>query len=233
VAAAPSSSAGSISIRTLLFAPSRTIPKLVNRPAPLAWLTGTALVVIAARVALMATAVGRQAFVDQWVQRAEAFGVVVNDATFARLESLGGYAPAYGAGVGLALGVLLPLLTGAILKALGRSGTSWPVALTLAGYANLPLAVRELIALPLGYARETLASPLTLGSFFPMLDEASPAARFLWSVDVFVLWWLVLVALGAAAISGRRAMPLAATLAGAYALVGLVLAAAMFVSGGA
>jgi len=82
-----------------------------------------------------------------------------------------------------------------------------------------------------GYVRETLASPLTLGSLFPMLDEASPAARFLWSVDVFVLWWLVLAAIGAATISGRRAMPLAATLTGAYALVGIVLATVMYLSG--
>jgi hypothetical protein len=220
-------------VRALIFSPAQTVRRLASRPAPLAWIAGTALLIVAARVVLLATAVGRQAFVDQWVQRAEAFGVVVDDATFARLESLGAWAPAYGAGVGLALGLLLPLVAASVLRMLGRGDASWPAALTLAGYAGVPLALREVVALPAGFVRETLTSPLTLGTFFPMLDEASPVARFLWSVDVFVLWWIVIAALAAAQLTGRRATPNAVTLSSVYAAAGVVLAGAMFLSGGA
>ncbi len=220
-------------VRALIFSPAETVRRLAAHPAPLAWIAGTALIIVATRLALMVTAVGRQAFIDQWVQRAEAFGVVVDDATFARFESLGAYAPGYGIAIGLVLGVVLPLVAGTALKVLGRSGTSWAAALTLSGYAGVPLAIREAIALPIGYLRETLTSPLTLGTFFPMLDEASPVARFLWSVDVFVVWWIVIVGLAAATLTTRRAMPVVATLTGAYAVAGLVLAVAMRIAGGA
>lgn len=220
-------------VRAVIFSPAQTVRRLAAHPSPLAWIAGTAFVLVAARVVLLATAVGRQAFVDQWVQRAEAFGVVVDDATFARIQSLAAYAPAYGAAIGVALGLLLPLAVAAVLKATGRSHASWAAALTLAGYAGLPLALRDTIALPAGYLRETLTSPLTLGTFFPILDEASPAARFLWSVDVFVVWWILIVGLAAAALSGRRAAPVVALLSGAYALAGLVLAVTMLITGGA
>lgn len=220
-------------VRALIFSPAPTVRRLAADPAPLAWIAGTAFAMIATRVALLVTAVGRQAFIDQWVQRAEAFGVVVDDATFARLEALGAYAPGYGVAMGVALGVALPIATAAGLKILGRRGASWAAALTLAGYAGLPLAVRDVIALPASYVRETLTSPLTLGTFFPMLDEASPAARFLWSVDVFVVWWIAIVGLSAATLTRRRAMPVVATLTGAYALAGLLLAVAMLIAGGA
>lgn len=222
-----------MAIRTLLFSPTGAVRRLAAHPSPLAWLAGTGLVIVAARVALLATAIGQQAFVDQWVQRAEAFGIAIDDAAFARLDAWSGSAPLYGAAVGLALGLLLPVVTALLLKWVGRQQATWAAAFTLAGYVNLPLALRELIALPAGYARETLTSPLTLGTLFPMLDEASPAARFLWSVDVFVLWWLVIVAIAAAALSDRRAAPIAATLAGVYALAGLLMAGAMVVAGGA
>lgn len=222
-----------MAIRTLLFSPTNAVRRLATHPSPLTWLAGTALVIVGARVALLATAIGQQAFVDQWVQRAEAFGIVVDDTMFATIEAWSHSAPLYGAAVGLALGLLLPVVTALLLKWIGCQQATWASAFTLAGYANLPLALRELIALPAGYVRETLTSPLTLGTLFPMLDEASPAARFLWSVDIFVLWWLVIAAIAAAAVSGRRAAPIAATLAGAYALAGLLMAGAMVVAGGA
>ena len=65
-----------------------------------------------------------------------------------------------------------------------------------------------------------------------MLDEASPLARFLWAVDLFVVWWLVLAALGASALSGRRAGSLVTSAAAVYVAAGLVLAAVMFSAGG-
>ncbi|MGE3577275.1 MAG: hypothetical protein AB7I25_02360 [Vicinamibacterales bacterium] len=220
-------------VRAALLSPAQTVRRLAAHPSPLAWIAGTAFVLVAARVALLATAVGRQAFIDQWVQRAEAFGVVMDDATFARITSFGAYAPAYGAAMGVALGLLLPVVAAAGLRLSGPRGTSWAAALTLAGYAGLPLALRDVVALPVSYLRESLASPLTLGTFAPMLDEASPAARFLWSVDLFVVWWTVIVGLAAASLTGRRALPVVTALSATYAVAGLLLAVTMLITGGA
>ncbi|MEQ1895864.1 MAG: hypothetical protein ABL971_00595 [Vicinamibacterales bacterium] len=205
---------------------------LALRPNPVIWLAATFAAMAAARAALLATPVGQQALVDQWVQRAEAFGLVVDDALYARVTSLGAQGVIYGLGLAVALGLLLPLALAAGMRLLSGGRASWRVALTLAAYANVALAARDIVALPVGYVRESLTSPLTLGTFFTMLDEASPLARFLWAVDLFVVWWLVLASMGAAALSGRRAGSLLTSAATVYVVAGLVLAAVMFAAGG-
>lgn len=205
---------------------------LALRPNPVLWLAVTFAAMAAARAALLATPVGQQALVDQWVQRAEAFGMAMDDALYARIASLGTQSVIYGLGLAVALGLLLPMALAAGMRLLSGGRASWRVALTLAAYANVALAARDIVALPVGYVRESLTSPLTLGTFFTMLDEASPLARFLWAVDLFVVWWLVLAAMGAAALSGRRAGSLVTSAATVYVVAGLVLAAVMFAAGG-
>ena len=205
---------------------------LEARPNPVLWLTATAAVMAAARGTLLATPVGQQALVDQWVQRAEAFGMTVDEALYARIAWLGTEGVLYGLALALALGVLLPVALATGMRLLSGGRASWGVALALAAYANVALVARDLVALPVGYVRESLTSPLTLGTFFTMLDEASPLARFLWAVDLFVVWWLVLAALGASALSGRRAGSLVTSAAAVYVAAGLVLAAVMFAAGG-
>ena len=206
--------------------------RLALRPNPVPWLAVTFATMAATRAALLATPVGQQALVDQWVQRADAFGLAVDDALYARITSFGTQGVVYGLGLAVAFGLLLPLALAAGMRLLSGGRAPWRAALTLAAYANVALAVRDLVALPVGYVRESLASPLTLGSFFTMLDEASPVARFLWAVDLFAVWWLVLAALGAAALSGRRAGSLLTSAATVYVIAGLVLAAVMFAAGG-
>ena len=205
---------------------------LALRPNPVLWLAVTFAAMAAARAALLATPVGQQALVDQWVQRAEAFGMAMDDALYARIASLGTQSVIYGLGLAVALGLLLPMALAVGMRLLSGGRASWRVALTLAAYANVALAARDIVALPVGYVRESLTSPLTLGTFFTMLDEASPLARFLWAVDLFVVWWLVLAAMGAAALSGRRAGSLLTSAATVYVVAGLVLAAVMFAAGG-
>lgn len=221
-----------IGVWKALASPAQTVRRLALRPNPVPWLAVTFATMAATRAALLATPVGQQALVDQWVQRADAFGLAVDDALYARITSFGTQGVVYGLGLAVAFGLLLPLALAAGMRLLSGGRAPWRAALTLAAYANVALAVRDLVALPVGYVRESLASPLTLGSFFTMLDEASPVARFLWAVDLFVVWWLVLAALGAAALSGRRAGSLLTSAATVYVIAGLVLAAVMFAAGG-
>ncbi len=206
---------------------------LITSPRPWAWLGGTAALILAARAVVLATPIGRQALVDQWVQRLEAFGRPIDAATFAQVQALGDAGLVYGVGLGLLLGLAWPLATALGIRLLGRGRATWPVALSLAGYAAWPIALREAVGVPVALARESLTSPLTLGTLFPLLDEASAGARLLWSIDLFVCAWLVLVATSVAAVSGRRLFGVLAVLAGAYLVVGLGLAGVMFLASGA
>jgi hypothetical protein len=81
------------------------------------------------------------------------------------------------------------------------------------------------------YARETTASATTVGTWFPSLDEASPAARFLGAIDLFTLWWAVVLGIGVAVLSGRRARTCALWIVSVY--VGLALVATAVMAGAA
>jgi hypothetical protein len=99
-------------------------------------------------------------------------------------------------------------------------------------YASVVLALRQIVATPLDYVRESTASPTTLVQLFSMLDEASPLARFLGIVDLFVIWWIVVIAIGVSILYQRPTRNVALAFTGAYVVLALLAALAMAISGG-
>ena len=61
---------------------------------------------------------------------------------------------------------------------------------------------------------------------------ASARARLLGAVDIFVLWWVVLLAMGLGMLYRTRTLPIARWLFGAYAAGALALAATQALRGG-
>lgn len=213
--------------------PRPTFQWVVSHPRWGALLLVTTLVSAAAGVALMETAVGRQALVDQWERTAAAFGQNVDDAEYARLEALSEQAgPGYAVVSALLSGPLLTLAVAGLVTLAFRRRASFRQAMGVATHAGIILTLRQLVAAPLSYLRETTASATSVGLWFPGLDETSPVARFLGALDLFVIWWAVVLAVGLAVLSGRRARTVATVLVGIYAALALLLAMAMAISGG-
>src|SRR6185436_7293234 len=179
---------------------------------------------------------GRVALVDQWERTASAFGQNIDDRQYAALEDASAHGPAYAAIGAFASGPLLTCGVAALLLvvfngALGGSATYWQI-LAIVAHAGVILALRQLVAAPVNYARETLASPMTMTVFFPMLDEASPIARFFGIIDLFVVWWLAVLATGLSVLYRRPARRLFIGLAGTYVMLALLLVIAMAITGG-
>jgi hypothetical protein len=65
-----------------------------------------------------------------------------------------------------------------------------------------------------------------------MLDAASPAARLFGMVDLFVLWWAIVLAIGTAVLYRRPTRTVALTYVGMYGAFVVVVAGIMVVSGG-
>ena len=84
----------------------------------------------------------------------------------------------------------------------------------------------------MNYAREATGAAISLRVLSPGLDGASFAGRVLGSLDVFVLWWVVLLAIGVGLLYGRQARSLTVAFLGVYAGLALLLAAAMTALGG-
>lgn len=186
--------------------------------------------------AFLVTPVGRQALVDQWERTALAFGEVVDDERYAEFQDLSRHGIAYAAVVQLIRGPLAALALAAILYgALGAitgEKRTFGQVMAVVVHSTVILTLRAIMAVPIQYAQESIASPTTLAQLFPVTNASSPAARLLAMIDLFVLWWLVVLGIGLAVLYERRAWPIAVSLAGVYAAVALALVAMMAILGG-
>ena len=196
----------------------------------------TFLVTTALSAALLETGVGQLALLDQWERTAIAFGQDVSDAQYAAMRAASDNGAVYAVASSVAGGPVLALGLAALLVAgfrlAGSRGATYAQVLSVVAHAGVILMLRQIVATPIVYARETLASPVTLNLFFTVLDEASPPARFLAAVDLFVVWWIVAVAIGMSVLYGRPARRLAVVFVGIYVLLAAALAGAMAVTGG-
>jgi hypothetical protein len=185
---------------------------------------------------LLATEVGQLALVDQLERMALAFGQRVDDARYVELLDASQHGVLYAAVSALASGPVLvfalALIVYGVFTGLQRGDARFNQVLAIVAHAGVILALRQVVAAPLNYVRETLASPTTLSPMFTMLDEASPLARFFGVIDLFVLWWTVVLALGVATLYRRRARPVILSFVGVYALLAALLALAMAMTGG-
>ncbi len=66
-----------------------------------------------------------------------------------------------------------------------------------------------------------------------MIDEGSFLGRLLGMVDLFVVWWVFVLAIGLAVLYRRRTQPIALGLFSVYAVIAVVVAAIMSRMGGA
>ena len=239
---APGSGAARTAARSLLarslgviHSPGPTFAAVAAHPRWLGVLVLTLALSSASVMALMPTDAGRQAFVDMMVRNAEAYGYTVSDAQYAQLERISERGVMLMA-VGTLIGGLVSVagLAGLLLGVfnVGFDGqASYRQVFAIVAHAGVILTVRSLFATPLNYARESFASPTTLGVFFPMLDDASPAAQFLGFIDVFLIWWVIVLAIGMSVLCRRRTQPIALGFLFTYVVIALILAGLMAMFG--
>ena len=182
------------------------------------------------------TRVGRLALVDEWERTALAFGQEVDDARYAELRKLSTHAVAYGIGTALLYGPVLTLaIASGVFLLFGSADqpkASFTQVCAIVAYASVPLALRQIVASVSTYVSESTASATSIGAWWPTLSEASATARFAGALDVFVIWWVILLAVGIGVLYQRNARRLAVTFLGAYAGLALLLAGTMAVLGG-
>ena len=225
-------------VRGVIVRPQATFAALRQAPMWLGALVVTTTISAVSWAALYSTETGRIALVDQWERTAFAVGRPVDDAGYERLQRLSGRGVQYSVVRALALGPVVTFAVGALILAASRRLTpvggrpAFRQCLAVAAHAGVILALRDATAAPLAYIRETTASATTVGVWFPLLDEASTAARFVGSLDVFVLWWAALVGIGTAVLCQRSARRTAAAAMGTFAAGAGVVAGVLGLVGG-
>lgn len=220
----------------IIHSPRATFQAVAQAPRWLGVVTLTFLLTAGCTAILLETDVGQLALLDQWERTASAFGRAVDDRQYAAMEDASQNGAAYAALSSLVSGpVLTVALSGlffAIFRPAARDAVTYRQVLAVVAHAGIILALRQAIAAPITYARETLASPMTMSMFFRMLDEASLPARFFGIIDLFVIWWIVILAIGLSVLYQRPARRLAVAFVGAYVALAVVLAVVMALTGG-
>ncbi len=203
-----------------------------------ALLAGLTVAAAVSNALVMSTAIGQQALVDQWERTALAFGQVVDDSRYAELQAASRHGALYGIASAMAN---VPLVIAAAALAIrgifGRPGApggagGLGTVMAVATHTGVILALRVIVSAPLSYIRETTASATSMGTWFPAFDEAAPLARLLGLIDLFAVWWLVVLAIGVSVLYRRPATRLTLAFAGGYAAVAAVLAVIMAALGG-
>ena len=221
----------------VLTSPRATYADVAAHPR---WL-GVLLVVLATTIAssswLLSTSVGQRAVIDQQLQTLEGFGRTVSDAQYQQMERMAPYSIYFAAAGQI---IFLPLVTLVVAGlaiaifngALGADATFKQV-FAVASFSTVVSAVRALFSTPLNYARESLSSPTTLTAVLPFFEDNTFAARLLGSIDLFLIWWMVSLAIGLGVLYKRRTAPIATGFLLVYGAIALTIAAVRSVLAGA
>jgi beta-lactamase regulating signal transducer with metallopeptidase domain len=221
----------------VLFSPRETFAAIVARPRWLGVMVVTLILTSAAYYMILGSQDMQDAIVDQQVRAIESRGNAVSDEQVANMERFIGYLP-----VGYAVGVFVlgPLfgaavagiITGIFTTLMGGNGTFKQVFAVMNHAGVIPALSAVFVAgmLAIGAKPVGVRPPgANLGVFLPMLEETSFLAVMLRSIDMFLLWWMIVLAIGLGVLYKRRTGPIATTFIGLYVVIALLIA--VFTSG--
>jgi hypothetical protein len=220
----------------VLTSPGDTFRNLVTYPRWLDVMAVGTLLVAGLQFWLLTTEAGQVAMVDQQVRQLESFGQTVSDEQYAAMERALPTMRYVIAATTLIFGPVITLIISGLLylvfnAALGGDARFKQV-LSVVTHAGVVPLVAALFATPLNYFRESMTSPTTLTVFLPMLEEGSLAGRFLGVIDLFWIWWLVVLGIGLAVLYRRRTGPIVVGLLTVYIAIAAVVALVMRTFGG-
>jgi hypothetical protein len=220
----------------IITSPRETFRSVAAHPRWLGMLALTTLIVALGASVPMMTGAGRQAAIDNQVQQMESFGFQVTDEMYAQMQRRSGMLAYQTFGTILVFSPLMALILAGILfavfsAAMGGDAT-FKQLYSIVVHAGVISALSQVFAAPLNMLRGTMTSAANLGVLLPMIDEASFAGRLLRTIDLFLIWWVLVLAIGLGVLYRRRTQPIAITLLGVYAVIALCIALVMSRLGG-
>ncbi len=220
----------------VLLSPQQTFERIAGRPTWFGALAVVTLVVAAVNYAFLQTEVGRVALLDQQVRQMESFGMTVSGAAYDEMQRNIGMAVLFG---GIGPLVMIPIVTMGlagllygVFTVLGGGATFRQVAAVVT-HSGAVSILQQLFLAPLNYARESLSGATNLAIFVPFLDEGHFVSRFLGAIDLFIIWWLAVLAIGLSVIYRKRVSAVFWSFMGIYVVIALVIALVMRAMGGA
>lgn len=209
--------------------PRATFEHVVAEPRWLGILAVSVAIVALLSAALVGTDFAQRELIEQQRTSMEAFGVTATpemEEQFAQQLEIAPYMTLGSTLVGIPI---VCLILAGILYGVGSGFLGAPATfvqmLAVVAHAGVIFVLQQVFVVPLNYARESILPPTTLAAFAPMLDGETFLYRLLSGVDLFYLWWLLVLSIGLAVLWRRETRPIATTLMVVYAGVAVVIAA--------
>ena len=212
----------------IITSPKDTFVSVVAHPKWLGMLALTTVLVAVFTALPMTTAAGRQAALDQQVESMKSFGFEVNDQMYEQMEKSSQMAP-YTTGITVLFmspifAVIIAGILFAIFNAALGGEASFKQVFAVLVHAGAVSALSTIFSGTMNYFRGTIGSAANLGVLLPMLPENSFAGRLLGMIDIFLIWYIVVLAIGLAVLYRRRTQPIAISLLTVYAVIAIVVA---------
>ena len=172
------------------------------------------------------TQIGRDAWLNSMLERG---GAQLNDQQIAAFEKMAPFVGYFAIaqaliGVPIIMVLIAGLLYAIFNAAMGGTATFKQVFAVVAHAWVIP-AVSQLFTLPLAYAKGELKSSTSLGVLLPMIDDSTFLGKFLSAIDFFMIWALIVLAIGLAVLYRRKTQSIATILFVIYGVVAIAIAA--------
>jgi hypothetical protein len=221
----------------IVTAPSETFRAVAAHPRVFGMLLITTLGVAVLSTAPMMTEAGKEAALEQQVKQQEAWtGQTVTDEQYERMRQMSGITPYFNLVGVLIFAPVMALITAGILfaifnAAMGGNAT-FKQLFAVVVHAGVISLLAQLFAGPVNVLRGSVGSVANLGALVPFMEESSAVARFLGTIDIFMVWYVLVLAIGLAVLYRRRTQPIAVTLFGIYGVIALGYALFPMLRGG-
>jgi hypothetical protein len=207
----------------IITSPTDTYRSVVAHPRWLGMLALTTLFTATMVTAFMMTEVGQNAWLDS---------VITPSTTPEQARVMEGMASFAGYFAGGSIMVMIPLtllvVSGILFAifnaALGGTAT-FKQLFAVVVHAGAISVLSQLFTMPLNYMRESMTSSTSLAVMLPMLEENSFGAKLAGAIDLFLIWQVIVLAIGLGVLYRRRAQPIAMSLLAVYFLIAVIIAA--------
>jgi hypothetical protein len=208
----------------VIFSPRDTFQNVAAHPRVL----GMLVVICVLSAAVLGVFFNTQVGQDAWVEAATR-GREMSDQQYdaiQRMSAFAGYLAIGQAVIGTPLMILIVSgILFAIFNAAMGGNATFRQLFAVVTHAWVIPCVSAFFTMPLSYMRGTLTSATSLGVLLPMFDDKSFVGAFLGTIDFFMIWALIVLAIGLAVLFKRRTQPIAISLLSVYVAIALIVAA--------
>ena len=228
----------------IITSPRDTFQTVVAYPRWFGMLAVTTALIAVFAALPMTTEAGRQATIDQQVKSMKSFGFEVTDQIYDQMERGAGRLPYTTAISVIVISPIIVVIVAGILFAVFNAAmggeASFKQAFAVVVHAGAVSALSSVFSGAVNYFRAAsgdasgaMGSVANLGALLPMLPEQSFVTHLLGTIDIFLVWYVIVLAIGLAVLYRRKTQPIAIGLLAVYAVIALCIAVFKTSRGGA